>query len=146
MTIKRPLSAILAAAMLLPAGSVLAHHSFAAYDASQVRTLNGMVKTFDWANPHVTIKLVVQPDAGSPPQEWSLETSSPVILTRFGWTRDSLKPGDRVRIDCNPLSNGSHGGRLHTVVMLDTGQILKTKLTAAAATDAAGTGDGEPKP
>jgi hypothetical protein len=135
MTIKRLVSGLSAAAVLLFAGSALAHHSFAAYDASQVRTLDGMVKTFDWANPHVAIKLVVQPDAGSPPQEWSLETSSPVILTRFGWSRNSLKPGDRIRVDCNPLSNGSHGGRLHTVVMLDTGQILKTKLSATVPSD-----------
>jgi hypothetical protein len=146
MTIKRLVSGLLAAAALVSAGYALAHHSFAAYDASQVRTLNGMVKTFDWSNPHVAIKLVVQPETGREAQEWSIETSSPVILTRFGWTRQSLKPGDRVRVDCNPLSDGSHGGRLHTVVMLDTGKILKTKLSASTVSDSAAAAGGESKP
>jgi hypothetical protein len=117
---------------LLSSGSALAHHSFAAYDAKQVRTLDGMVETFDWTNPHVALTVLVQPDVGGQPQEWSIETSSPVILTRFGWTRDSLKRGDRIRVICNPMGDGTHAGRLHTVVMLGSGQTLKTKLSGDA--------------
>lgn len=129
MTIGKLLAYGLLTAAPLPSGSALAHHSFAAYDDKQVRTLDGMVETFDWTNPHVALKVLVQPAAGGVPQEWSIETSSPVILTRFGWTRDSLKRGDRIRVICNPMGDGTHGGRLHTVVMLDGGQTLKTKLS-----------------
>lgn len=116
------------AGCLLPAAGALAHHSFAAYDATQLRTLDGMVESFDWANPHVAFKMLVRRDFGEP-QEWSLETSSPVILTRFGWNRHSLKPGDRIRAICNPKGDGGHAGRLHTVLLLNTGQTLKTKLS-----------------
>jgi hypothetical protein len=123
---------VLLAVTLVVALPALAHHSFAAYDATHTRTLKGTVKTFRWTNPHVALKMLVEPDGGGEPQEWSIVTSGPAILTRFGWTRNSIKPGDRVSVVCNPLSDGSQGGRLHTVVMLDTGQILKTKLSASA--------------
>jgi Family of unknown function (DUF6152) len=107
------------------------HHSFASYEATEVRSLLGTVKSFQWNNPHVTVSLLVMPDAGGEPQEWQLITSGPSILQKFDWTRDSLKPGDRVGVVCNPLTDGSRGGRLHTLVVLKTGRVLKTKLSLA---------------
>ena len=73
-----------------------AHHSFAVYDRSKVLTLKGSVKSFQWTNPHCVIWVLVQPEGGGEPQEWSFETTSPGVLTRGGWTRNSVKPGDRV--------------------------------------------------
>lgn len=107
-----------------------AHHSYAAYDLNHTRTLKGTVETFHWSNPHSTFTLVLEPDGRSEPIRWNIITSSPAILKRFGWTQHSLKPGDRISVVCNPMSDGSPGGRLHTVVLLDTGQVLRTKLSA----------------
>jgi len=115
-----------AAALMSPPS--LAHHSYAAYDLIHTRTLKGTVETFHWNNPHSTFTMVLDPD-GSEPMKWNIVTSGPAILKRFGWTQRSLKPGDRVSVVCNPMSDGSHGGRLHTVVLLDTGQVLRTKLS-----------------
>jgi Family of unknown function (DUF6152) len=108
----------------------LAHHSYAAYDATETRTLRGTVKTFDWSNPHSAIDLLLEPQQGDAAIEWHIETSSPAILKRFGWTHDSVKAGDRVSLLCNPINDGSHKCRLHTVVLLATGQVLLTKLSA----------------
>lgn len=110
-----------------------AHHSFAAYDVVNTRTLKGTLEALQWSNPHVTLKMLVLPDAGGAAQEWNLVTSGPAILKRFGWTRSSLKPGDRISVVCNPMNDGSHGGRVHTVVLLDTGLTLKTKLSEPGA-------------
>jgi Family of unknown function (DUF6152) len=118
-----------AALTALPA---LAHHSYAAYDLIQTITLKGTVETFHWSNPHSTFTLVLEPDGRGEPIKWNIVTSGPAILKRFGWTHDSLKPGDRVSVLCNPMSDGSHAGRLHTVVLLDTGQVLLTKFSADA--------------
>jgi uncharacterized protein DUF6152 len=115
-----------AALMALPS---LAHHSYAAYDLNQTRTLKGTVETFHWSNPHSTLTIVLEPEGRGEPIKWNIITNSPAILKRFGWTQDSLKPGDRVSVLCNPMTDGSHGGRLHTVVLLDTGQVLRTKLS-----------------
>jgi hypothetical protein len=111
-----------------------AHHSFAVYDVTKTVVLKGSVKTFQWSNPHCVIWVMVQPEDGGEPQEWSIETTSPGVLTRFGWTRTSIKPGDRVSVEYNPLRDGAHGGRLDTVTLLDTG----VKLSAASLKDSAG--------
>jgi len=118
---------IAAALIALPA---VAHHSYAAYELNQTRTLKGTVESFRWSNPHSTFTLVLEADGRGEPIKWNIITSGPAVLKRFGWTQDSLKPGDRVSVLCNPMSDGSHGGRLHTVVLLDTGQVLRTKFSA----------------
>ena len=128
-------TALLLVATVALAFPALAHHSFAAYDVVNTRTLKGTLETFQWSNPHVTLKMLVQPDGGGAAQEWGLVTSGPAILKRFGWTRSSLKPGDRISVVFNPMNDGSHGGRLHTLVLLDTGLTLKTKLSEPGASE-----------
>jgi hypothetical protein len=108
-------------AAMLPAA---AHHSFATYDRTKTVTIKGTVKTFQWTNPHCVLWVVVQP-AGGDPQEWTIETTSPGVLTRSGWTRHSLSPGDHVSVEFNPLRDSSHGGGLNSVTLLDTGQTLR---------------------
>ena len=114
----------LAAVMAGAAPPASAHHSFAMYEPTKTLTLNGTVKTFQWTNPHVVIWILVQPEGGGAPQEWSIETTSPGVLTRGGWTRQSIKAGDRVSVTFSPLRDGSHGGGLNSVTLLDTGQKL----------------------
>jgi hypothetical protein len=128
---KKRAAMILAAAASV-AGAALpaaAHHSFAIYDRTKTLTIKGTVKTFQWTNPHCVIWLVIQPAGGADPQEWSIETTSPGVLTRSGWSRHSLNPGDRVSVVFNPLRDGSHGGGLNSVTLLDTGQTLKANLS-----------------
>lgn len=125
------LGVVLALAAAAPA---FAHHSFAMYEPTKTLTLKGTVKTFQWTNPHVVIWILVQPDDGGAAQEWSIETTSPGVLTRGGWTRQSIKTGDRVSVTFSPLRDGSHGGGLNSVTLLDTGQ----KLTGSFGKEAPG--------
>jgi hypothetical protein len=117
------------AGMLAVAAPAFAHHSFADYDAKSTRTLTGTVKSFRWANPHVSFTVLVRSADGGKPQEWTIVTSSPNILKRFDWTGESVKPGDQVNLVCNPLSDGSYGGRLHTLTLVGSGKVLRTKLS-----------------
>ena len=94
-------------------------------------TLKGNVKSFQWTNPHCVVWVLVQPDGGGEPQEWSFETTSPGVLTRGGWTRNSVKPGDRVAVEFYPLRDGSHGGGLNAVTLADTGQKLSASFAAS---------------
>jgi hypothetical protein len=121
---KRSSLAILLAALIGSTSPALAHHSFAMYEPTKTLTLKGTVKTLQWTNPHVVIWVLAQPESGAAAQEWSIETTSPGVLTRCGWTRQSLKPGDRVSITFFPLRDGSHGGGLDSVTLVDTGQTL----------------------
>jgi Family of unknown function (DUF6152) len=129
--IKQGLGAIILGAAAAASWPALAHHSFAVYDRTKTLTLKGTVKIFQWTNPHSVVWVLVQPEGGGEPQEWSFETTSPGVLTRDGWTRNSIKAGDRVSVEFYPLRDGSHGGGLDSVTLLDTGQKLTASFAAS---------------
>jgi hypothetical protein len=119
---------ISAATYILCAVPADAHHSFAMFDPGKTVTLSGTVKEFQWVNPHVLISVVVN-DASKPqPVVWSIEATSPGILRRQGWNKDSLKPGDKVEAIGNPLRDGSPGAGFVSLKILDTGKVLGLKL------------------
>jgi hypothetical protein len=126
-SLKRTSMGIMLAALGGAGSPALAHHSFAMYEPTKTLTFKGTVKSFQWTNPHVVVWVLVQPEDGGAVQEWSLETTSPGVLTRAGWTRQSLKAGDRVSVTFSPLRDGSRGGGLNSVTLLDTGQTLIPK-------------------
>jgi hypothetical protein len=126
-SLKRFSMGVVLTAMTGAVSPASAHHSFAMYEPTKTLTFTGTVKAFQWTNPHVVVWILMQPDDGGPAQEWSLETTSPGVLTRAGWTRQSLKAGDRVSVTFSPLRDGSHGGGLNSVTLLDTGQTLIPK-------------------
>lgn len=76
----------------------LAHHSVGSeFDVNSEVSLEGTVTKVEWFNPHIWVYLDVEsPDGTS--AEYQCEGSSPNSLRRRGWTRDSLRPGDRVMI------------------------------------------------
>jgi hypothetical protein len=150
-----PRIVFLAVGLILGFGGVAAaHHSNAAYDMDHPQTLEGTVKTVNWTNPHITF--VVEPDAkntdaksadeknavpvsadasagttasaAASPSTWVFEVSSPGVLTRSGWTKRSLQPGDHAVFHYAPLRDGNPGGILLKVA-LPSGQELTYSLT-----------------
>lgn len=101
----------LAALLLVPAGAatVQAHHSFAMFDRSREVTVDGVVREFQWSNPHAYIQ-VTAPDSEGRSVEWSLEMGSPMYLYARGWRPRTLRAGMPVKIRLNPLRNGDPGG------------------------------------
>ena len=94
-----------AAALALP-GAALAHHSFAVFfDADKSVSVTGKVTSFRFTNPHGTVALdVTKPDGTV--EKWRAETNAPVILSRRGWTRESMKPGETITIKGWPSRDG----------------------------------------
>jgi Family of unknown function (DUF6152) len=111
-------------------GMAVAHHSGAAYDMEHPKTMEGTVKTVNWTNPHITF--VIESDAkdGQPAQTYVFEVSSPGVLTRSGWTKRSLQPGDHAVFHYAPLRDGTPGGFLMKVDLPD-GKVLSFSLTPA---------------
>jgi len=91
------------AILLIGNGTVaLAHHSFAAhFIADEVVEVKGTVKKFYWANPHAFIFLNVVNTAGET-EEWHLEMANTIALSRRGWDKNSLAPGDVLHVIGNP--------------------------------------------
>jgi len=110
------------ALLLLVAGSVSAHHSFAMFDRSKETTIVGAVHEFQWTNPHSWIELEVPNETGGI-DRWSIELNSPNNLARQGWKSDSVKPGDKISVVIWPLRSGEKGG-LFISLTLPSGQVL----------------------
>ncbi|MEO6340759.1 MAG: DUF6152 family protein [Caulobacteraceae bacterium] len=123
----------LGAGMLLAAGAASAHHSFAMFDQKKTVSLVGVVREFQWTNPHSFIELDVAGPAGAA-EHWSVEMNSPNNLKRQGWSRVSLKPGDKVTCLINPLREGKQGG-LFIAVTLPDGKVLGDATRAATTAD-----------
>ena len=99
----------LAVAGLWTASSVaLAHHSTAMFDMNKEVVLNGTIKEFQWTNPHTWI--VVEVPDGKSTVEYGIEGMSPNYLVRNGWSKHTLKPGEKVELTIHPLKDGRKGG------------------------------------
>jgi hypothetical protein len=99
-------------ALLLAGAPASAHHSFAMFDNDKSMTLQGTVKEFQWTNPHVWVQVMVKNPATGRDVEWSVEGGSPNGLSRQGWRRTSIKPGDPAVVVIHPLRDGGPGGSL----------------------------------
>jgi len=123
--------ALIAAGLILSFGGIAAaHHSGAAYDMEHLRTTEGTVKTVNWTNPHITFVIDCDAKDGEPAQTLVFEVSSPGVLTRSGWTKRSLQPGDHAVFHYAPLRDGNPGGFL-VKVNLPNGQELSFSLQPA---------------
>lgn len=114
--------ALVGAFLLSCALTAHAHHSTTAYDHSKTIVLSGTVKEFQWTNPHSWVQLLVM-DAQGKTTEWSVETGSPNLNIRHGWTRTTLKPGDKVTLTIYPHRDGGAHGSLAFATLAD-GRIL----------------------
>jgi hypothetical protein len=77
--------------------SLVAHHGTARFDMSHIVTLQGAVTDFQWSNPHPYIHAELNDESGKV-ANWTLECGSPLMLKRFGWSPDTVKRGDRVKV------------------------------------------------
>lgn len=100
---------LIAAALLAPlAVPAAAHHSYAMFDMARTVRLDATVVQFRWQNPHAFIRVSVP--SGNTVEEWSIEMTSPNNLAQEGWTRTTLRQGDRVQLYVHPLRSGARGG------------------------------------
>jgi hypothetical protein len=102
----------------LAAGSpAAAHHSFAMYDRSRTVTLQGVVKDWQFANPHSELTIVVVENDKT--AEYKVESASVNVLVRIGWGPKTFKPGDKVSIVMNPLRDGTNAGAFLKATLAD---------------------------
>ena len=100
---------LVAAALWIPAGSVLAHHSAAQFDLSiRDNEVQGIVKVFEPANPHTRIVLEVTDDIGK--RDIEFEGHSRNNYYRSGLRPGMVHVGDKVTLIAAPMRDGSTGG------------------------------------
>jgi hypothetical protein len=116
-----------AVALSIAAGAAapaLAHHSFAMFDFQASKSVTGTVEQFDWTNPHTFIWLQVPEGANGANVRYGFEGMSPNYLGRRGWTKSTLKPGDKVTVTFHPLKDGSKGGTYQKVMLSDGKELM----------------------
>jgi len=114
---------LLLALIIAAATPTLAHHSFALFDMDKNVSMLGSVVEYRWSNPHVHVVLKVDPGADVSSElvgTWDLEAAgSTNIMTRQGWTRVTLKTGDRITAVVHPMKDGAKGGSLFFIILPD---------------------------
>jgi hypothetical protein len=96
-----------------------AHHAVAGvYDLNQEIVLEGRLQKLNFRNPHANIELEVPNEDGSS-TVWTLTTASTQVLSRQGVTRDSIKPGEFLRITALPARNGNPSGFIRRLELSD---------------------------
>jgi Family of unknown function (DUF6152) len=102
--------------LTVPAAQIYAHHAIAAeFDLNKKVTLQGRVTKIEWMNPHVYVYVDV--DANGKTANWACETAGPNTLARQGWSRTSLKIGDRVTVVGFRARDGSFVASAREVVL-----------------------------
>src|SRR5438093_10330288 len=98
---------LLVGAGLLAASAAFAHHGTAiSYDGNKVITVSGSVTSFVWANPHGQLHWDVKDETGSV-INWGGELHSIALMTRAGWNKNIIKPGDQVVVSGHPSRAGT---------------------------------------
>ena len=92
-----------AAILSVPA---LAHHGTGiSYDQDTQITLNGTVKEFVWRNPHAQLWVDIT-EGEFKGQSYGIEMNSPGVMLRWGWSKNTFKPGDEITVKVHPSKTG----------------------------------------
>jgi hypothetical protein len=103
---------------------LLAHHGTGMYDMSNPTTITGVVKRFEWTNPHAYIYVDVKDDKGNL-VEWAVEMMSLNHLKSYGWSRNTVQPGDTISCTGGAAKSGAPA-MLSSLIKLGDGRVIKS--------------------
>ena len=92
-----------AALMAVP---ILAHHSGAMFEKEKTVTVEGVVKEFQYTNPHSWLLVDVKNKNGSV-TTWGFEAEGPSTLQRSGIRPSDFRAGTKLKITGRPMKDGS---------------------------------------
>jgi len=104
-----------------------AHHSFSAvYDDKRVITVEGVVTQFRFVNPHAMMSLDVTDKSGKV-EKWTVEFAGRLNLIEGGWTLETIKPGERIKVSGNPARKSDRQMAFRRIVKADGTELLPTQ-------------------
>ena len=115
---------LLAAGLLLGTIPLSAHHSTSMYNMATPTTVTGVVKRFEWTNPHAFIYLEATNEKGEK-VEWEIEMMSLNHLKSYGWSRNTVKPGDVISCTGGAAKSGDPA-MLSSLIKLNDGRMIKS--------------------
>jgi len=85
-----------------------AHHGVSQFDVKEV-TMKGVVKEFQYTNPHSWLIVDFTNKDGSV-TTWGFEAEGPGVLMRNGIHKSDFAPGTKLTLTVHPLKNGQPAG------------------------------------
>lgn len=107
-----------AVVLLCHAGIVAAHHSGVMWDETRTVTLEGVVKEFQFTNPHSWLIVDVRNEDGTT-TTWGFENQGPNRLMAAGITKNTFPAGSTVTVTANPMKDGRPAGSWTRIVKED---------------------------
>ena len=101
----KQLSALALAALALSAAPGFSHHSAVMFDHDSEVTVSGVVKEFQYTNPHSWLLVDVTDEDGTV-TTWGFEAEGPSTLMRAGIRKSDFSPGTEITITGNPMHDG----------------------------------------
>jgi hypothetical protein len=114
-----------AIAFLAACVPVFAHHGRAGYDSAKLATVKGTVSDVEFVNPHVSVRLDVKGSNGNV-EKWLVEGTSPNMLVREGWNKNTVRPGDVITATGHPAKDGSNAMRIEKLVLSNRQELTFT--------------------
>jgi hypothetical protein len=110
--------------LLLTGAGVLAHHAFSAeFDIGRPVDLTGTVTAIEWTNPHAWLHLEVSAADGQA-QKWAVEMLGVITLAQAGFSRQTVKVGDRLTVTGFGSRDGTNTANASTIRRAGTGELL----------------------
>ena len=122
---------VIAAGVVLASVPVLAHHGDAGRYEDNVMVIKGTVVEMQLIYPH-SIVVVDVPDENGKVVRWQAEMNGRAAMIKdFGWTKDTVKPGDKITLTGRRVKSGAPYMNLTdraNIVLTDSGkEVFRTK-------------------
>jgi hypothetical protein len=96
---------------------VFAHHSFGLFDMTKSLEIEGTVIKLEWSNPHCWLFIMAASPQGGVP--FGFEMTSVGEMSRRGWSKTGLRPGDKIKVTYHPVRDGRSAGYMVSVMTSD---------------------------
>jgi hypothetical protein len=125
MKTKLAFGAAVLAGLAVFATQASAHHAFSAeFDANKpVHFVDAVVTRVQLINPHSWIYVDVK-GADGKVENWAIEAGSPNILMRRGITKDTVKAGQKIKVEGYQSKDGSHRANGRDLTLPDGTQLF----------------------
>jgi len=102
----RAATALLTVAILITAAAAgRAHHSAAMFEETRTITVDGVVRKFEYTNPHSWLWVDITDKAGKV-TTWGFEAEGPSTLQRAGIRPSEFPAGTKVTMTGRPMKDG----------------------------------------
>ncbi|MDT8397732.1 MAG: DUF6152 family protein [Pseudomonadales bacterium] len=119
------LKSLLLLISVLATTPLAAHHSTAMFDDQKQITVTGVIKEFQYTNPHSWLLVDVTAADGSV-STWGFEAEGPTTLMRSGIRKSTLPVGAKITITGNPMKDGRPAAAWSNAILED-GTVLNPR-------------------